>query len=248
VKGKVGTVCAMALNLCFHVTLAQHQQLWLDYQLSYPFANQYLLEMTTSYQTVLTETDKWRSFSVSPTFEYMFLSNLDLIVEVPVGYTLQAEDYNSFETILSLGARWHITQNRRVNVRLLYRTEKRFFKNLEENTWDSSTRGRLKAETTISINGPNLYQDNLWWAILDYEEFFVADEQVNERYANRRRGRVGLGYRLNYKHRFEVIYTLQSSRNEIEGEFISNDNILQLRYKMYLNPSKPVKETNTIPD
>jgi len=33
----------------------QHQQLWLDYQ----FANQYLFEVTTSYQTVFTDSAKW---------------------------------------------------------------------------------------------------------------------------------------------------------------------------------------------
>jgi len=63
---------------------------------------------------------------------------------------------------------------------------------------------------------------------------------LNERFANRRRGRIGLGYRLNYKNRFELIYTRQSSRNEIEGNFISNDNVIQLVYKMYLNPAKVI--------
>ena len=52
-------------------------------------------------------------------------------------------------------------------------------------------------------------------------------------------GRIGVGYRLNYKHRFDLIYTMQSSRNEIEGEFISSDNVIALKYKMFLNPAKP---------
>jgi hypothetical protein len=97
---------------------------------------------------------------------------------------------------------------------------------------------RLKAEAWIAINKLNLYQNQLWYAIVDYEGFVVVDEQVNERFANRLRARVGLGYRLDYKNRFEVIYTLQSSRNEIHGDLISNDNVLQLRYKLFLHPSK----------
>nr|HPH47652.1 hypothetical protein [Chryseolinea sp.] len=80
--------------------------------------------------------------------------------------------------------------------------------------------------------------DNLWYAILDYEEFIVLDQQLDERYANRRRGRIGVAYRLNYKHRFELTYTLQSSRNEIDGDFVSNDNVIQFKYKLYLNPKR----------
>ena len=101
-----------------------------------------------------------------------------------------------------------------------------------------SSTGCLKAEVSIALNGPNLYVDKLWYPFLDCEEFFVIDEQVQERYANRRRGRLGLGYRLDYRNRFEMSYTRQSSRNEIEGGFISNDNVLQIVYKMYLNPPK----------
>ena len=98
---------------------------------------------------------------------------------------------------------------------------------------------RLKGEATISINGPNLFRDKLWYAIIDYEQYFVSDQQLEERYANRRRARIGLGYRLNYMHRFEMIYTLQSARDEISESFISTDNVIQLRYKMFLNPAKP---------
>jgi hypothetical protein len=58
---------------------------------------------------------------------------------------------------------------------------------------------------------------------------------VEERYANRRRSRIGVGYRLNYRNRFDLFCTGQPSRNEIEGDFISNDNVIQLRYKLYLN-------------
>ena len=106
--------------------------------------------------------------------------------------------------------------------------------------WDVSNRVRLKGEIWITLNGPNLFTDKLWYTILDYEEFFVVDQELEERFANRRRGRIGLGYRLNYKHRFDLIYTRQTSRDEIDGDFISNDNVIQLRYKMFLNPSKVV--------
>jgi hypothetical protein len=219
----------------------RHEQLWLDYQLDYPFANVFLFEVSATYSTVLTQEFKWRSLSVSPTLEYALATRIDLTGEVPLGYTLQEEGSNSFEISPIVGARFHMTQNKRIDTRILLRYQQRYFREIENEDWDISNRTRIKAEAFICINQRNLFTDNLWYAIVDYEEFIVLDDQVDERYANRRRGRIGVGYRLNYKHRFELIYTRQSSRNEIEGAFISNDNVIQLRYKMYLNPGKPAQ-------
>ena len=213
------------------------EQLWLDYQMDYP-SNSWLFEIAASYQTLLTQENKWRSLSVTPTVEYVLLTRLDLTAELPLSYTLQEEDTSSFELSPMLGARLHITQNKRVNARLFLRYQQRHFHEIEADIWDISNRVRLKGEFWIAITGPNLYKDKLWYTLLDYEEFFVLDDQLDERFANRRRGRIGLGYRLDYKNRFELIYTRQSSRNEIEGEFISNDNVIQLVYKMFLNPAK----------
>ena len=218
-----------------------HEQLWLDYQLDYP-SYSWLFEVAASYQTLLTQENKWRSLSVTPTVEYVLLTRLDLTAELPLSYTVQKEDTNSFELAPMLGARLHITQNKRVNARLFLRYQQRHFHEIEADVWDISNRIRLKGEFWISITGPNLYKDKLLYALLDYEEFIVLDDQLDERYANRRRARIGLGYRLDYKNRFELIYTWQSSRNEIEGEFISNDHVIQLVYKMYLNPAKVVDD------
>jgi len=214
-----------------------HEQLWLDYQVDYP-SHSWLFEVSASYQTLLTQENKWRSLSVTPTIEYVLLTRLDLTAELPLSYTVQKEDTNSFELAPMLGARLHITQNKRVNARLFLRYQQRHFHEIEADVWDISNRVRLKGEFWIAITGPNLYKDKLWYTLLDYEEFIVLDDQLDERYANRRRARIGLGYRLDYRNRFELIYTWQSSRNEIEGDFISNDNVIQLVYKMYLNPAK----------
>jgi Protein of unknown function (DUF2490) len=234
-----GLTCFILISMSWTTLLAQRkEQLWLDYQLDYPFPNGLLFENTVAYQTILSKEDKWRSFSLSPSLEYVLFTWFDLTAEVGLAYTFQQENTNSFEISPIVGTRFHITQNRRFNTRLLVRYQQRNFLQIEDDDWDTSNRVRLKGELWITINGPNLFTDKLWYAILDYEEFIVLDEQLDERYANRRRARIGMGYRLNYKHRFELIYTRQSSRNEIGGEFVSNDNVIQLRYKMFLNPAK----------
>ncbi|HEU5291398.1 MAG TPA: DUF2490 domain-containing protein [Cyclobacteriaceae bacterium] len=218
---------------------AQDEQLWLDFQLSYPFANRYLLENTTSYQTLLNKDGKWRNISMSPTFEYVLLRRLELTAEIPFGYTQQTEGLSSWEISPIVGGRFHITQNKKIDTRFLLRYQTRAFREIEAEDWDISNRTRLKGEFYWSINGPNLFTDKLWYLFADYEEFFVFDHQVDERYANRRRGRIGVGYRLSYMHRFDLSFTKQSSRNEIEGEFISNDNVIQFKYKLFLNPARP---------
>jgi len=224
---------------CSPVKAQTHTQLWLEYQLSYPFRNRFLLENTTSYMSLLTKDGKWNSIAISPTFEYTLFSWLDLLSEVPAAYTHQTTTASTYEVTPMVGGRFHITQNRRFNARLVWRYQVRAFYEIEAAAWEISNRTRLRGEILVAINGPNLFADNLWHAFADYEEFFVLDQQVNERYANRRRARAGLGYRLNYKHRFELSYTLQSSRDEIEGGFIGNDNVIQFKYKMYINPGKP---------
>lgn len=235
-------VCVSLISLPSTSVFAQRdEQLWLDYQLSYPFANRYLLENTTTYQTLLNKDGKWRSISISPTFEYTLFRKLDLLSEIPMGYTKQYEGISTFEITPMVGARYYFTPAKRIDARFVWRYQVRAFREIEEKDWDISNRTRLRGEIFISINGPNLFTDNLWYAFLDYEEFIVLDEQLDERYANRRRVRIGLGYRLDYKNRFELSYTLQSSRDEIADEFYSNDNVIQLRYKMYLNPARPAQ-------
>ena len=230
----------VALSLQLTVYAQQREQLWFDYQLSYPFANKFLLENTTSYQTLLNKKDKWRSFGLSPNFEYSIFTQLDLLFEVPLAYTLQKEGSSSYEISPITGVRFYVRQNRRLDLRLVCRYQVRAFRQVEAKDWDMSNRTRLRGEIFFSINGPNLYTDKLWYLFGDYEEFIVIDQQLQERFANRRRARLGLAYRLSYKNRFDVSYTLQASRNEIDGDFTSNDNIIQLRYKMYLNPTRVV--------
>lgn len=66
------------------------------------------------------------------------------------------------------------------------------------------------------------------------EWFFTTDDDVNERFANRFRWRVGGGYRLNYGFRFEFLYMMQQSKDVIDGDFESSDNIFRFRVKQYL--------------
>lgn len=212
-------------------------QLWTEWQVSYPFANRYLAENTFSYQTLLSGGEKWTSLNLSPTFEMVLTPKIELTTEVPIGWTQQNNSLSTSEVSPLAGLRYYFTQGKRIDVRLQARVQSRNVHQIEADVWEHKGRFRLKGEVWISLNGPNLFTNKLWYALLDYEEFIVVDQQVNERFANLRRARIGLGYRLNYMHRMDLIYTWQYSRDEISDVFGQSDSVIQIKYKLFLNPS-----------
>jgi hypothetical protein len=225
-----------------HAAIAQRdEQLLLEMQTTYPFKGRYTLENTAAYQTLLVKENKWRSLSTTPTFEMVLIRWLDLVSEVGLAYTQQQENTNTFEVSPMAGVRLYFTQNKKLDTRFLARYQLRNFLDLQTDEWSASNRSRLRGEVYYSINGPNLFTDKLWYAFTDYEEFIVFDQQLEERYANRRRWRVGVGYRLDYRHRFDVGFTLQNARDEINDQFTGTDNVIQFKYKLFFNPAKPAE-------
>jgi len=213
------------------------KQFWAEWQTSYPFANRYLAENTFNYQTLLSGGEKWTTWSTSPTFEFALTPRIELTSEVPLGWTQQTSTVSTFEVSPMAGVRYHITQGKRLDTRIWARAQSRNLHHIEADTWEHNGRFRVRGEVWFSINGPNLFTNKLVYSFLDYEEFIVADQQVTERFANQRRARLGLGYRLSYTHRFDLIYTWQYSRDELSAGFTQSDSIITLKYKLYLNPA-----------
>jgi hypothetical protein len=232
--------------ICFHSSLRAQsptQQLWLEYMLNYPFAKSFNLENAFVYSTLLTS-PRWYSLEYTPTVEYALNSHFDILSATTFSYTHQSEDYNTFEIRPMVGTKIHFTPHRRVLLRLLLRAELRNIKNLDTDQWQTTFRPRIRAESLIPINKKSFSEDKLWYGIADAEWFFTIDD-VDERFANRFRLRLGLGYRLSYTSRFEFIYTIQQSKNTIEDDYHTADNIWRLRYKHYLRKHKPTKSSGT---
>jgi len=221
-----------------------NEQLWFEYMLNFPFANSFNLENVLTYSTLL-NTPKWRAVDYSPTLEFSLTNNIDLLAGGTLSYTDQTEDYDTFEGRLMIGTKIHFTPNSRILTRLQIRFEQRNFKNLEANTWETVYRPRARAEFLIPINRKTYFEDKLWYGIVDAEVLFAVDDDVQERFANRFRLRIGIGYRLSYTSRFEFVYMLQESKNGIDDSFESTDNVFRFRYKHYLRKSNPTKATGT---
>lgn len=228
--------------LCGIVTQSAAQksssQIWCEYMLNYPFAGSYNIEAAFTYSTVM-EQPKWRAYDFQLTPEVAITKNVDLMGAVLFSSTMQDETLSTFEIREMLGTRLHFTPNKRILTRLLIRFEQRNM--LDNDTdWEHSVRSRARAEVIIPLNRKSMFAgDKLWYALADAEAFMVMDKNVEERFANRMRVRAGIGYRLRYSLRMEFVYTLQQSRNTIEGGDVTTDHIFRFRIKQYINRTKP---------
>ena len=214
-----------------------NEQLWYEYMINYPFANSFNLEQAFTYSTLL-NTPRWRAYDYSAALEWSINQNVDLIGQAVVSYTNQTESYNTLELRPIVGTRLYFTPNQRIQTRLLIRLEQRNFQDLETKEWSQVARPRIRGEVIIPINRKSIYEDKLWYAVTDLEWLYNI-EDVEERFANRLRWRIGGGYRLTYNMRFEFLYMLQLSKNQIGEEFDTSDNIFRFRVKQYLRKTKP---------
>jgi hypothetical protein len=214
-----------------------NQQAWFEYMLNYPFANAFNLENAFTYSTLLGQ-PKWRAYDYSGTLEWSVTNRIDLITQAVVSYTNQTNNYNTLELRPIIGSRLYFTPNKRIQTRLLLRLEQRNLQNLETKDWDQVYRPRARGEIIIPISKKSYFEDKLWYGITDVE-FLFKTKDVEERFANRFRWRVGGGYRLSYNLRFEFLYMLQESRDAITDDFDTSDHVFRFRVKQYLRKSKP---------
>jgi hypothetical protein len=216
-----------------------NRQIWMDYNIVYPFANVWTADAEASYQTLISGGDKWRSLQLTPGIQRNMTPRIDLFASTPVYYTIQSSDYNTLETRFSPGGKFVISSNRRLESRAVLRYDFRAVKTTGGD-WQVSNRTRIGLDMVVAMNHPTIYNDKLWYLLLDGELFFVLDQDIEERFANLRKARLGMGYRLNYGNRFEFIYQVHKSRTTIDTPFDTRDTIFRVRWIMVLNaPRSP---------
>jgi hypothetical protein len=239
----VGCLLLFSVTRPADAQVLSNTQLWGEYMLNLPFANSFNLENTFVYSTLL-QSPRWYSFEYAPTLEYSLDQHIDINAGSTFSFTAQTEDYNTFEARAMIGTRIHFTPNKRIQSRLYVRLEQRNLQNLDTHEWDQTYRSRVRAETLVPINRKNYHDDKMWYAIADLELLFTT-EDLKERFANRARARIGIGYRFNYTSRLEFLYMNQQSRNGIDEDFSSSDNIFRFRYKHFLRKHKPTKHSGS---
>jgi hypothetical protein len=215
---------------------ASNAQLWLDGIVGRSFASYYMAECELSYQTLLSDQGRWVSYNASPSLEVSPTAHWSFLAGLPLSYTLQQEGYNTFEWRAQLGAKYTFTPFQRVQTRLNLRYEDRNLTDQEDGQVQRSQRIRLRAEVVVPLDSRTYDADTMWYALADAEVFTTKDEELEERFANRMRIRIGAGRKFSYNWRAEAIYTFQISRNAITDTDPTLDHILRLRIKYYFTP------------
>jgi Protein of unknown function (DUF2490) len=233
---KIGFLCVFIFyNLLIHAQ-SKSNQLWTDFTVNKPLANRFTFDCEVSYRTTLKNSEKWHSFSFIPKIEKAVGNHWDILFYLASINTLQQTSDNTWEIRPAVGARYRFSLLRKLQVRLLARLEFRNQYTLETSIWSNDFRSRFRVEETYFLNGESYAENHLWYLLSDVEFLLTIDKEIQERFSNRMLLRLGLGYKLSDRWRFESFYTYQYAVNTINGEFSNEDeDIIRLRFRYYFD-------------
>jgi hypothetical protein len=124
---------------------------------------------------------------------------------------------------------------KRLGISNLARLEYRNFWYSGDRPFENELRFRNRIEFKLALDRPTLASGRLWYLITDAEWFVpLSDEdEVSERFATKRRIRLGLGYRQSYEFRYELIAMRDKARDTLEGDVDPDANIIAFRFKWF---------------
>lgn len=182
----------------------------------------------------------WKNLDVTPNVTFNAAQWLDLTGDLATGYTHQTDDLNTFELTPRVGAEVHLLSRllskrehhpkRRFAFSNYFRIEWRnFFYNNDEPV-SSSWRFRNRLGCLFALNRAKYTDDGAYYALTDFEWFLPLSDPA-ERFSNRQRFRVGVGYRRSFNWRFEALYLWTRSRAALEDNFTRSEAMIDLRVK-----------------
>jgi hypothetical protein len=227
----------VALLICPALAQAERvaDQVWANFILARPVSEKLYLEYDIEAAKLVSGGDPWRNIYGTALAEYYPNGFVDLTGELVTGFTEQTRAESSFEATVRLGIRLHLLMqlfdselldgirperlsSQRFNIANLARIEHRnFWYDIRPKASDSRFRNRL--EFKWAVNRKTLSADGLWYLVADAEWFVpLDDEDVEERFATKRRFRIGFGYRHSYRWRVGVLLMRDSVRDTLEGQ------------------------------
>ncbi len=210
--------------------------LWADLILDYAFNPTYMAEVEFAHHFILNNPDEpaFYEYSITPLLEIYPAPIIDVIVAVNNTWTRQTSNENTYELRPIVGFRLNFIQKGYI-LRSYQRLEYRRIKYLDSETISTNGRLRTRLELIYPLTTNNISTPKTLYTLVDAEFFGDIGETIDERYSNRRRLRLGLGWRFSRWHRLEFIYINQSSKNTIEGDFKTTEHIYRLRFKWLLH-------------
>lgn len=230
-------------------------QAWGNLTFGWIHGNALYLELDVEPKVLISGEPKWRNVDVTPLVEYYPNGWVDLTGEMTVGRTVQTNDLRTTELTVRAGVRLHLVENikgkgfdplkdvrsqlklertplGRCGIATLIRIEERNFWYSDGSPSQQGARLRLRLEFKTPLNHASLADDRTFYLLADSEGYVPLGDEIDERYASKLRGRIGLGYRINARHRVDLLYILDRAKDTIEDSPTDSSQAIDLRYRL----------------
>ena len=211
-------------------------QIWANLTMGKSKGEKTYLELDIEPKHQVSGGEQWRNVDFTPLLEYYPADWLDLTAETTIGNTRQRDGLDTFEITPRVGVRFHIfakmapylpgipglkyerLPRTRFGVATLVRVEWRNFFYSDETPSQHEWRARLRLEGKVALNHATLAEDKTLYGIGDVEYYQPLSDDVTERYVNKLRSRLGLGYRFSATTKLEFLYIRDWNRDSPEEE------------------------------
>lgn len=227
-------------------------QVWLNMILSRSVSDTLYLEYDIeAAKQVSGDGDPWKYLYGTGLVEYYPSAFVDLTGELVTGFTEQDSEEDSIEATVRLGARFHLISQiinspyfteirpermtgKRLSISNLARFEYRNFWYDGDRPSADDLRFRNRIEFKCAFNRDTLTSDGVWYGIADVEWFVnLSDEKAAERFATKRRYRLGVGFRPSYQFRYELVAMRDYARETLDEEGDVDANMINFRFKWF---------------
>lgn len=222
-------------------------QLWGNVTLDWVKSGRVTYELDFEPKTLIVVPEgepNWKNLDITPSLVVAAKNWLDLTVELTTGYTKQTDEIASFELTPRLGTTFHLLSRglptiirgrerppkRRLDLYNDLRVEWRNFFYSDDEPDSSIVRFRNRLGCRFALNREKITDDGARYLIGDWE-WFIPLSDPTERFANRQRIRVGIGYRPGFSWRFEAMYMWTRSRDTTGEGFATVDSSINIRLK-----------------
>ena len=235
-------LAAGAVEVCAEDTVSD--QLWANVTLGKSRSEHVYLELDIEPKLQTGGDEPWRNLDLTPLVEVYPAGWLDLEAEATVGNTHQRDGLNTFEITPRIGFRLHLFKQvsntvkherlpfTRLDVSTLVRLEWRNFFYSDDTPSEHTARLRVRLEGKVAVNHASLARDRTLYAMGDIEYFGPLGDDITERYVNKTRVRLGLGYRVSQGSKVEALYIRDWNRGSPEASGTQDAQILDLRLKL----------------
>jgi len=206
-------------------TVVDHQ-LWFDVVPNFDINDKLRYFGDLSYRTS-TSADNFKRLVLRPSLRFKAFKGFELLGGLGIILTWEDADYNTLELRPSQGFRFSWPKLWRMNFDHRFQIEERLIWN-NEGEFDPNLRFRYRLKSKLPINKSIIVKNTLYIPF-SYEFFANVGPNVVEKYKNRGRAMIGLGYVFPGKWTGEFELTFQRSSSSEIDELTLSDRIFRFK-------------------